>query len=101
MNEGNNFQTIDYRLTNIENSLTELKNVVLENKLQARDIKEISEKVVENKNRINELEERLRILENAPQKQKAEKWQFVLDYTFKTVVMAAISYILIKFKRGD
>lgn len=93
-----NMQTVNYRLTNIEKTLNELKNVVLENKLQARDIQTMNTKVDELEQSFITLENRVRILEIEPDKEKASKWEFIVDSIFKACVLGVISMALAKLK---
>lgn len=92
----NDLKTVDYRLTNIEKTLHELKNVIVENKLQARDIQDLSEKHEELMKAVNAHDKRLHQLETRPMKASAERWQYILDYIFKGVVAAAAALVLAK-----
>lgn len=94
--ENNNIGTINFRLTNIEATLAELKTVVLENKLQEKEIKDIKEKLVECLQAFNSHDKRIRELEVAPVKGKAEKWQTITDTVFKWVISTGIGYFAIK-----
>lgn len=94
--ENNNIGTINFRLTNIEATLAELKTVVLENKLQEKEIKDIKEKLVECLQAFNSHDKRIRELEVAPVKGKAERWQTITDTVFKWVISAGIGYFAIK-----
>lgn len=91
-----NIGTINYRLTNIESTLTELKTVVLENKLQEKEIKDIKEKLVECLQAFNAHDKRIRQLEIEPVQDKAKKWQTITDMVFKWAISAGIAYFAIK-----
>lgn len=88
--------TIEYRLDNIEKVLGEMKDVLLENKLQARDIRDLGQQQKELLNAINAHEKRIKELEMKPVQDRANKWQYILDYIFKGVVAAVVGYIFIK-----
>ena len=88
--------TIEYRLDNIEKVLGEMKDVLLENKLQARDIRDLGQQQKELLNAINAHEKRIKELEVQPMKDKADKWQYILDYIFKSIVTIAVGYVLVK-----
>lgn len=88
--------TIEYRLDSIEKTLTELKNVVVETRLQQRDINELMQKQKELLQAINSHDGRIRILETQPMKDRAGKWQLITDLIFKSVITAGIAYILHK-----
>ncbi len=94
--EKENIGTINYRLTNIESTLTELKTVVLENKLQEKEIKDIKEKLVECLQAFNSHDKRIRSLEIEPVQDKAKKWQTITDMVFKWVIAAGIGYFALK-----
>lgn len=95
--ENSNIGTINYRLTNIEATLAELKTVVLENKLQEKEIKDIKEKLVECLQAFNSHDKRIRNLEIQPVKDKASKWQTVSDTVFKWVIAVILGYFAVKF----
>lgn len=88
--------TMNYRLSSIEKSISELKDVMLETKLQERDIKDLSENQKELLQAINSHDKRIKNLEIKPTQDKAERWQFILDYVFKTVVAGLVIYFLQK-----
>ena len=95
--KNNDTQIINYRLTNIESTLAELKTVIVENKLQEKEIQSIKGKLEETLQAINSHDKRIRNLELEPVKSKADKWQTVTDMVFKWVIGAAISFFAIKF----
>jgi len=88
--------TVNFRLSQIEDSIKDLRTVVLETKLQERDIKDLSEQQTELLQAINAHDVRLKALEQKPLKEKAEKWQYIMDFIFKVLVAAAITYVLSK-----
>lgn len=96
MENTENIETINYRLTNIESTLTELKTVVLENKLQEKEIKDIKEKLVECLQAFNSHDKRIRDLELQPVQDRANKWQTITDMVFKWVISVGIGYFAIK-----
>lgn len=89
-------KTINYRLGKIEETLSELKDVIIENKLQAKDIQDLKTDLQELINGINAHDKRIRQLETAPAKKDAEKWKTVTDFIFKGVLTAIGSLILVK-----
>lgn len=93
----NDTRIINYRLTNIESTLAELKTVIVENKLQEKEIQGIKGKLDEALQAFNSHEKRIRNLELEPVKSKADKWQTITDTVFKWVIGAAISFFAIKF----
>lgn len=89
-------ETINYRLSNIEKTLAELKDVVIETKLQQKDIDDLKNKEDEILRAVNTHDQRLRVLENRPSIEKANRWTTVTDTVFKLVLTALVSYVLIK-----
>ena len=57
-------KAINYRLSNIEKTLAELKDVVIETKLQQKGIDDLKSKEDEILNAVNCHDQRLRILES-------------------------------------
>ena len=96
-NNTDNIGTINYRLTNIESTLAELKTVIVENKLQEKEIKDIKEKLIECLQAFNAHDKRLRTLEIQPVKDKASKWQTISDAAFKWVIASILGYFAVKF----
>ena len=88
--------TVNYRLSQIEESIKDLRTVVLETKLQERDIKDLNEQQTELLQAINAHDTRLKILEQKPTQEKAAKWQYIMDFLFKVLVAAAITFVLSK-----
>lgn len=96
MAEPNESNVLDFRLTNIENTLNELKNVLVETKLQQRDIDDLKKMQQETLEAINSHDKRIRNLEIAPDKDKASKWELIADYLFKGILGAVVVVILAK-----
>ena len=95
--KNNDTKIINYRLASIESTLAELKTVIVENKLQEKEIQGIKGKLNETLQAFNSHEKRIRNLELEPVKYKADKWQTITDMVFKWVIGAAISFFAIKF----
>jgi Mg2+ and Co2+ transporter CorA len=86
---------IDYRLGNIEKTLAELKDVIIENKMQARDIRELQDEVKEFLQAINTHDKRIKDLEQAPKERSAHKWEYLIDVVMKLLIGAAATVITI------
>lgn len=93
--ENNKEQLIEYRLTSIEEKLDEMKNLLIESQIHARDIDYLKRKVKELESNQNTQEERMRKVEEAPAIHKAERWQQVLDFVFKSMMTAAVTILLV------
>lgn len=87
-------EIMNFRLTNIEKSIEELKDVVLDTKLQERDIKDLAATQNELLKAVNAHDVRIKNLELKPTKEKADRWQFIVEYIFKTAVAGVIIYFL-------
>lgn len=85
-------ETIDYRLTMIEKSLEEIKSVVIENRLQRKDIEDIKTDSANSRNDLHSLDKRVRALEMQPAKEKAARWQGIVDAVYKMLITAIIGY---------
>ena len=97
MEEQENIGTINYRLTNIESTLAELKSVIVENKLQDKEISAVKEKLTECMQAINAHDQRIKKVELAPVESKANKWQMISDSVFKFIISTAIGFFAVKF----
>lgn len=96
MDDKVNTEALDYRLSNIEKTLSELKDVVVENKIQARDIEELKIKTGEFVNAINSHDQRIRVLEMRPYKEKATMWTSIVDTVVKLIISAGVVAVLAK-----
>ena len=92
-----NIETVNFRLSSIEATLSELKAVIVENKLQEKEIKDIKEKLVECLQAFNSHDKRIHNLELQPVQDKASKWQMVTDMVFKWAITALIGIATVKF----
>lgn len=94
MEQNNNeLDTINYRLTRIEDSLNEMKGLMTELRLQARDISELRDSVTECKNAINAHDKRIRLVEQMPADRAASRWNYIADYIWKFVIAGIVLYI--------
>ena len=96
MEEQENIGTINYRLTNIESTLAELKTVIVENKLQDKEIATVKEKLNECIQAINAHDQRLKRVELAPVESKAARWQQIIDSIFKFIIGSTIAFAAVK-----
>lgn len=97
MEQNNNeLDTINYRLTRIEDSLNEMKGLMTELRLQARDISDLRNCVTECKNAINAHDKRIRLVEQMPADRAASRWNYIADYIWKFAVAGIVLYIATK-----
>ena len=111
---------VEYRLQAIEKTLEEVKSVLIEDRMQSRDIAELQKtvakflnmyteqaekisKLQEHKTDIDELLEglnahdtRIRQLEEKPNKDKAEKFTAITNTIFQIVLSAVMTMVLVK-----
>lgn len=97
MEQSANIETVNFRLTSIEATLSELKAVIVENKLQEKEIKDIKEKLVECLQAFNSHDKRIHNLEIKPIQDKASKWQTITDMVFKWAIATGIGVFAVKF----
>jgi predicted nucleic acid-binding Zn-ribbon protein len=96
MADTSEFETVNYRLEKIENSIEELRKVLVDSRVQSHDIEDMKSDIIRHEGKIDKLENKVQELELKPTKEKADKWQYILDYIFKTLVALAIGAFLIK-----
>lgn len=94
--ENDNSKMIEFRLSSIENTLAEMKNLLISVKLQEKDINSLKNQETEFLNAINAHEKRIKALEIKPDKENAAKWEFIADSIFKVIVIGIIYYGLNK-----
>ena len=86
-------ETLNYRLEQLEKSVSELKELLVNSKLQDKDIKSLNEKV-------ENLETRVSNLEKAPAETKASWFDKGLDIVFKLAITAIVGIVLAKIGLG-
>lgn len=92
----NNEETINYRLGRIEETLSDLKDVLIENRLQAKEIQDLKISLQELINGINSHDKRIRTLKNLPSKKDAEKWKTITNFVFKGILTVIGTIALVK-----
>ena len=86
-------ETLNYRLEQLEKSVSELKQLLVNSKLQDKDIKSLNE-------RVENLETRVSNLEKAPAEAKASWFDKGLDIVFKLAITAIVGIVLAKIGLG-
>ena len=82
-------ETLNYRLEQLEKSVSELKNLLVDSKLQDKDIETL-------KTDVSSLETRVGNLEKAPAEAKASWFDKVVDIVFKLAITAIVGVVLTK-----
>ena len=94
MNEEIN--VIDYRLQQIENEIKGLKELLVTVPILNNDLTNLEHRIEACETNIDLLNKEVNKLRNEPTKKSAEKWNYILDYMFKTVVTIIIGYFFYK-----
>ena len=87
-----NVQAIEYRLTAIEETLKELKDVMIKTALQQKDIDSLKNKTEDITDDLNSMDKRIKVLELQPYKEKSNKWEFILNTAFKFLITGVCIY---------
>ena len=82
-------ETLNYRLEQLEKSVSELKSLLVDSKLQDKDIETL-------KTDVSNLETRVGNLEKAPAEAKASWFDKGLDIVFKLAITAIVGVVLTK-----
>ena len=82
-------ETLNYRLEQLEKSVSELKSLLVDSKLQDKDIETL-------KTDVSSLETRVGNLEKAPAEAKASWFDKVVDIVFKLAITAIAGVVLTK-----
>lgn len=93
-------KTLNYRLEQLEKSVSELKSLLVDSKLQDKDIKSLNEKVENLETKVEELETRVGNLEKAPAVTKASWFDKGVDIVFKLAITAGVGIVLAKIGLG-
>lgn len=86
-------ETLNYRLEQLEKSVSELKELLVNSKLQDKDIETL-------KTNVAGLETRVSNLEKAPAEAKASWFDKALDIVFKLAITAIVGIVLAKIGLG-
>ena len=86
-------ETLNYRLEQLEKSVSELKNLLVDSKLQDKDIETL-------KTDVANLETRVGNLEKSPAETKASWFDKCVDIIFKLAITAGVSIVLAKIGLG-
>ena len=86
-------ETLNYRLEQLEKSVSELKSLLVDSKLQDKDIETL-------KTDVSNLETRVGNLEKAPAEAKASWFDKCVDIIFKLAITAIVGIVLAKVGLG-
>ena len=86
-------ETLNYRLEQLEKSVSELKSLLVDSKLQDKDIETL-------KTDVSNLETRVGNLEKSPSETKANWFDKCVNIIFKLAITAGVSFVLAKIGLG-
>lgn len=89
-------ETLNYRLEQLEKSVNELKSLLVDTKIQDKDIKDLQKKYVNLDDKIEILEKRVDNLEKAPALNKASWFDKTMDVVFKLAITAIAGLVFMK-----
>ena len=96
MESNDNVKIINYRLDKLEETLSQLKDIIVNDRLQQKELEIVKTKLEEITAAVNAQEARLKNLEIQPVAQQAAKWKQIADAAFKFAIGAGLSYIAVK-----
>lgn len=89
-------KTIEFRLSSIEKSIEELKDIIVETKIQQKDINIIYKSIQQLETSLSNLNERIDAIEKKPANRFENLMQGIMSYALSVVIGAVIGYILMK-----
>ena len=87
---------LDYRLQQIENEIKGLKELLVTVPILNNDLQNLEHRISATETNIDLLTKEVSKLKSEPMKKSAEKWNYILDYAFKTIITVVIGYFLYK-----
>lgn len=91
-----NIDVLDYRLQSIEAEIKELKGLLVSVPIMNNAIDNLEKRVSTCETNIDLLNREMSKVKNEPVKKSAERWQYISDYIFKTIVTIAVAALLFK-----
>ncbi len=89
-------QTINYRLDKLEETLSRLSDLIVNDRLQQKELEMVKVKLAELTAAVNAHDGRLKTLEMQPVTAQAARWKQIIDAAFKFAIGAGLSYIALK-----
>lgn len=87
---------IDYRLTAIESTLAEMKNLLLTTKLQNQRLDTLEDNQRKIEKKVDKNEEEISKLQTMPAREKAVKFDSVVNLIFKIFITSLVTFFCIK-----
>src|SRR5574344_2822288 len=83
---------IDYRLTAIESTLAEMKNLLLTTKLQNQRLDTLEDNQRKIEKKVDKNEEEISCIKSFPAKEKAGKFDSVVNLIFKIFITSLVTF---------
>ena len=87
---------IQFRLDSIDEQLKQMQDIIKNNILQDRDIKDLNQRMLLAESEIACIKANVAKLANQPTVEKAERWKYITDYIFKILVAASVAGLAYK-----
>ena len=87
---------IQFRLDSIDEQLKQMQDIIKNNILQDRDIKDLSQRMLLAESEIACIKSDVIKLTNQPTAEKAERWKYITDYIFKILDAASVAGLAYK-----
>lgn len=98
--EKEGLDVINYRLDKIDETLTSMKDVMLQVSRVGDRIEQLNEKlelhIKHSASVLDTFEKRLDAMEMKPLQEKSNRWQYITDYVFKGIVAAVAGFLFVK-----
>lgn len=92
--EANNI--LDYRLQSIEHELKSLKELLVTVPILNNDLQNLEHRIETAETNIDILNKEISMLKNEPIRKSADKWKFITDFIFKSIVAIVVGWALIR-----
>lgn len=83
---------IDYRLQSIENEIKGLKELLVTVPILNNDLENLEHRIETCETNIDLLNKEISRLKNEPTKKSAEKWKYISDFIFKSLVAIIVGW---------
>lgn len=96
MSENDTIGILDFRLKSIEDEIKNLKSLLVSVPIMNNAIDNLEKRVSACETNIDLLNREVSKIKNEPVKKSAEKWHYICDYIFKTIVGLGVTALIIK-----
>lgn len=89
-------ELLEYKLKSIDCTLKELKELLVDVPILGNNLDHLKERVEQCETNIENLTAEVNKLKNEPMRKSAEKWKYITDFMFKSVVAIIIGILIHK-----